>query len=675
MSAQKQFLIQLQQQAVSCRHRAAVVLDGDQQWQHQLITDFLALYPASRVSKLGGDDIDQVTALSFKAGQQLLGTECDVLIFDDSNGFDANSFTAACGALVGGGMLLLLLSENTQAISWFARAFAQLHQLQPSSKPSLLPSQPADDSDFDPFAEQRLAVERIGRVLTGHRKRPLVLTADRGRGKSAALGIAAAQLMRQRSAKILVTAPARKAVEPLFTHARAGLGDDCVSQPNRLVSHEAALGYIAPDELLHQQPECDLLFIDEAAAIPLPLLIALVERYHRVVLSTTVHGYEGCGRGFTVKFSRWLDRNRPGWHQQTLQQPIRWAEQDPLEQWLFETFLLDAELPLSAPLSGQISSPLTFTIHHQGNLAENADVVRRCFALLVGAHYQTSPNDLLNLLSDKHTQLVSVEAGGQLVACLLLHHEGGMSDSLLSSVMSGERRPAGHLVASTLATQFAEPQAACLRCLRIMRIAVHPSLQGQGIGKQILEHLMQTRELEFDYLATSFGVTEELFNFWQQNGFVTLRLGAKRDQASGTHSVIMARSRMPLDWLQEAASRFPRQLLALLPETFASCEAALLSNILAASARQADMPSVTYRLPVVAGYCSGAISYESAYLDLELLIIERLYRHAEPLAPVLLAKFLQRHSWVEIARQFQFTGRKQAESYIRQQLSLYLTKC
>ena len=43
-------------------------------------------------------------------------------------------------------------------------------------------------------ADQQRAVDAVVRVVTGHRRRPVVLTSDRGRGKSAAFGIAAAQL-------------------------------------------------------------------------------------------------------------------------------------------------------------------------------------------------------------------------------------------------------------------------------------------------------------------------------------------------------------------------------------------------------------------------------------------------------------------------------------------------
>jgi tRNA(Met) cytidine acetyltransferase len=59
-------------------------------------------------------------------------------------------------------------------------------------------------------------------LARGRAHRPLVLIAHRGRGKSAALGIAAARLARDGLRRILVTAPRSGACESLFRHFTLG---------------------------------------------------------------------------------------------------------------------------------------------------------------------------------------------------------------------------------------------------------------------------------------------------------------------------------------------------------------------------------------------------------------------------------------------------------------------
>jgi hypothetical protein len=63
-----------------------------------------------------------------------------------------------------------------------------------------------------------------------------------------------------------------------------------------------AFRFMAPDALLAGDMRASWLIVDEAAAIPGPLLRQLVTRFPRTLLTTTVQGYEGTGRGFLLKF-------------------------------------------------------------------------------------------------------------------------------------------------------------------------------------------------------------------------------------------------------------------------------------------------------------------------------------------------------------------------------------
>lgn len=223
--------------------------------------------------------------------------------------------------------------------------------------------------------------------MSGHRKRPLILTADRGRGKSSTLGIAAAQLLAERHGfNIIVTAPSVKAVEPVFSHASQGLESCEVINATHIRHQGGSLRFVAADELLKSKPDCDLLFVDEAAAIPIPMLKSMVDIYHRMIFSTTVHGYEGSGRGFGIKFESWLSEHRPGWKGFKLEQPIRWNNNDPLEAWLFDCFLLgnDASVSESAVdeldgFSAEAINQLDLVELSKAGYLANPEQLQQCF--------------------------------------------------------------------------------------------------------------------------------------------------------------------------------------------------------------------------------------------------------------------------------------------------------
>jgi len=65
----------------------------------------------------------------------------------------------------------------------------------------------------------------------------------------------------------------------------------------------------------------DLVLIDEAASIPLPLLESFIKQHSRMIFATTEHGYEGSGRGFALRFKKILNEFCPQWKSARLETP------------------------------------------------------------------------------------------------------------------------------------------------------------------------------------------------------------------------------------------------------------------------------------------------------------------------------------------------------------------
>lgn len=354
------------------------------------------------------------------------------------------------------------------------------------------------------------------------------ITAARGRGKSTLAGKLAEQI--SQTQPTLLTARSQKALSQVWQTVT----------PQKIP-------FCAPDLLITQINQQAIspqqwLFVDEAATLPLPMLITFCQFFEKVVLITTTQNYEGTGRGFELKLQSQLPYPIKKW---TLTTPLRWHKEDKLERFVQRLLLLD-------------DSPLSQDPHHLDHF----------YQLLANAHYKTTPTDLRRLF-DAHDQYYDkLIIDQKLVGGLWAVYEGGLDDELIQSIWRGERRPHGNLVAQYLCFQSNLPQACRLRSLRISRIAVTPDQQGQGFGKRLISRLilqMRTQQ-QIDFLSVSFGLNNALFQFWQDCGFSLVQLSTKPEASSGLYSAMML---LPLTeqgqrFTETAITRF-EQDLPLLP--------------------------------------------------------------------------------------------------------------
>src|SRR5690606_33136014 len=128
------------------------------------------------------------------------------------------------------------------------------------------------------------------------------------------------------------------------------------------------------------------------------MLQRLLQQYSRIVFSTTLHGYEGSGRGFKLQFQQLLDHYTPGWYHTHLIQPVRWNSGDLLEQFSFELCLLDAEPVADALIMDATIAALQIQPVSAEQLVQDESLLQQCFGLMVAAHYRTRPSDLQMLL-------------------------------------------------------------------------------------------------------------------------------------------------------------------------------------------------------------------------------------------------------------------------------------
>uniref|UniRef100_A0AAQ5YH30 RNA cytidine acetyltransferase n=1 Tax=Amphiprion ocellaris TaxID=80972 RepID=A0AAQ5YH30_AMPOC len=383
----------------------------------------------------------------------------------------------------------------------------------------------------------------------------VALTAARGRGKSAALGLAVAGAVAFGYSNIFVTSPSPDNLHTMFEFIFKGFDalqyqehldyeiiqslnpefNKAVVRVNIFKEHRQTIQYIHPGDAV-KLGQAELLVIDEAAAIPLPLVKNLLGPY-LVFMASTINGYEGTGRSLSLKLIQQLRQqsadsqqstsaeNRTtntarlaaarSLHEVSLHESIRYAPGDAVEKWLNELLCLDClniprlitGCPLPQTCDLYYVNRDTLFCYHKASEA----FLQRLMALYVASHYKNSPNDL-QMLSDAPahhlfcllppvppTQNSLPEVLAVVQVCL----EGEISRQSILNSLSRGKKASGDLIPWTVSEQFQDPEFGGLSGGRVVRIAVNPDYQGMGYGSRALQLLQMYYEGKFPTMDES----------------------------------------------------------------------------------------------------------------------------------------------------------------------------
>ena len=523
--------------------RALLILVGEDDFLAHQLNHNLSLKSAVWIGGISPHFATQ-SSFPFSKTKNLLGSELPAIIYDARQGMHLDALAIAAGTLQDGGQLLLLLNHwadlanqpDCDSLRWSGEKYAintphfiaflqekiAKHGFPVYQSTSLTLASPTPQKDRSTYCQPTLEQARLLQQMAEAEDAILIVTAKRGRGKSALAGLFAKQQLAQNQPLIL-TAPNKSAVNIFNEFA------------------EADITFMPPDELSQnlsdapQQFANHWLFVDEAAMIPLDILFRLTKAFKRVVLTTTIHSYEGTGRGFLLKFMAKTDCTLRHFELFT---PLRWQADDKLEAFIDDLLLCDCEDRLPQPpyneaLAEQIQMSHCERIPH--------DQIESVYGLLTLAHYRTSPLDLRRLLDAPQQQFYLAQAQDALLGCVWAVPEGGLADkTLIRQIRRGERRPRGNLVAQMLCFQAGLEEACELRSLRISRIAVQPNWQHLGLGQRLIAKMKQQIKQQdaVDFLSVSFGYTPELLAFWQKCGFILVHFSESKEASSGCYSVV-----------------------------------------------------------------------------------------------------------------------------------------
>ena len=299
----------------------------------------------------------------------------------------------------------------------------------------------------------------------------IAITSSRGRGKSAALGLAIAFALYSGLKRIYILAPCLESLVALFDFVSKGLNalgysehadyDREYGEENEGGSFVRAVRFFGKRDVqqitfLHPREaltgpcsykaiaNCDMLVLDEGAVLPLHLVQSVMHHSALTMISSTVAGYEGSGRSLAIKLLKSLEAEsqmslhaaethsresfeptalRKSYQHVQLHEPIRYASGDPIEQWLQQLLCLPcgtailpadtegSDLPsLQAkphPDKCELKYISKDSLFQYSALSEK--YLRRIMLTLFHAHYRNQPDDLQILCeSENHHIFVLV---------------------------------------------------------------------------------------------------------------------------------------------------------------------------------------------------------------------------------------------------------------------------
>ncbi|MDG6096464.1 tRNA(Met) cytidine acetyltransferase [Alteromonas sp. ZYF713] len=583
-------------------HRQLLVVSGSAHYCKDVIDHIRQQYSYHETLLLGTSLNPETNSADIAAYRQILGAEYSLAIVDSFETFRPNAILAVAGTVTQGGMMVVCcpdfnewpvyretstghyLSYGEQLQFSHLRAailrqfrktptVAILRENYEAELPEVISAQPPVGlpSLFRSAEQQRL----YNQITAGQPIENALLTADRGRGKSTLLGMIAGHYMATQEQSVIITSRYSESVNQVFAGVLLTCPQATQIDRNRLSFNELTCQWLPLDHpSLSTLTDSALLLIDEAASIPVPQLTALCKQAKHLLLSTTIRGYEGSGRGFITRFIPWLKQHRPDIRHYQLQKPIRWFDGDPLEQFWYRALCMDTTVVDTDEVeSGETRRSNTFTYKALDKQQFDSHANRQLLPLLMQAHYQTTADELVRLYDSPANNTILAIRDNEVIGVLNYQQEGGaLLSDVASQIACGARRVNGHLSAQGLSVLLASDVMATATYWRINRIAVLPRYRREGIASTLINRLQQQAKVSgVDALTTSYGATPALTAFWKTNDFVPAKPGLKRDASSGEYSLLMflPLSQTMLDVQALIAQRFSQELLLHpAPETF-----------------------------------------------------------------------------------------------------------
>lgn len=509
--------------------------------------------------------------------------------------------------------------------------------------------------------DQSKVLDGIKFIIRGG-KRVVAITAPRGRGKSAVTGLGLAGLVKINledglESKIVVTAPTLASASQIMEFAKRGLEalkiEFSVKKADtgfiRIIQgKDFRIAYRPPDAALEE--EGHLIVVDEAAAIGMNFISKVLQNWKKIILVTTTQGYEGSGKTF-LKYLRQLIKERKvpvNWL--TMTKPLRYAEGDPIEAWLYDALVLNAEIK---PLPENIDFA-EYETQDKEKMFEDDERLYQIYGILVTAHYRNNPDDLMIMGDGVHHMIKTISTGNgkYYIAVAQVSEEGDLPDTLIDLALRGGTFD-GDLIPDRILKHARIRDFGKLKGWRIVRIAVTPELQGKGFGSKLLELI--AKEANVDWLGSAFMGDPKVLNFWIKNQFIPIHVSPRKNEKFGDFPVVVIKpiSERAKAIIDVIAFTFKEKLIQTLHDVYFNMSPQLARLLLIGNPAKKDVEVHKIYLAKAISFLQGISPYESAADAIHLLTLKYFWSNEHFLDPeeetVLIGKVLQGKPWNTIS--------------------------
>ncbi|KAL3584033.1 hypothetical protein D5086_015094 [Populus alba] len=337
--------------------------------------------------------------------------------------------------------------------------------------------------------------------------------------------------------------------------------------------------YLQPHE--HEKlSQVELLVIDEAAAIPLPVVRSLLGPY-LVFLSSTVNGYEGTGRSLSLKLLQQLEeqsqissKNVEGslsgrlFRKIELSESIRYASRDPIESWLNALlvsrcwrsiqYLVSSRLPLPSECDlYYVNRDTLFSYHKDSELflqvCLEGQISRKSAIQSLSEGHQPSGDQIPWKFCEQFRDTVFPSFSGARIVRIATHPSAMRvclslaSDIIIELDIDIALDHAHNWYFEGKITPISEgddENDVEIPRVRVTEAAEKVSLLEENIKPRtdlphLLVHLHERKPEKLHYLGVSFGLTLDLLRFWKRRKFAPFYIGQIPNTVTGEHSCMV----------------------------------------------------------------------------------------------------------------------------------------